>query len=80
MQYTIRNVPKQLDLALRRRARLEGKTLNDVVLEAVAQGLHLQGEPNRRRSVRDLLGARGPDAELRALLEDQRQVDPELWR
>jgi len=33
-QYTIRNVPKQLDAALRRRARIERKAMNQVVLEA----------------------------------------------
>ena len=34
MQYTIRNVPRDLDLALKAWARKTGKSVNQVVLEA----------------------------------------------
>jgi hypothetical protein len=80
MQYTLRRIPKQLDAALRRRARREGKTLNQVTLEALAEGLGLLEEPQKRRSVQDLVGARRKDPELESALEDQRRIDPELWR
>ena len=80
MQYTIRRVPKQLDAALRRRARVEGKPLNQVALEAMAEALGVGHEPIRQRSVRDLVGAGKPDLELDAALADQRRIDPELWR
>ena len=80
MQYTLRRIPKQLDAAIRRRARREGKTLNQVTLEALAEGLGLLEEPTKRRSVDDLVGARRKDPELEAALEDQRRIDPELWR
>ena len=36
MQYTIRNIPDPLDAALRRSAREQGKSLNDVAIEALA--------------------------------------------
>jgi len=39
MQYTIRNVPKTLDEALRRAAREQDKSLNEVAIEALARGI-----------------------------------------
>jgi hypothetical protein len=38
-QYTIRSVPPKLDEALRRRAYKSGKSLNQVAVEAMAQGV-----------------------------------------
>ena len=80
MQYTLRNIPKTLDTALRRRARQERKTLNEVALAVMADGLGLLKEPTRRRSVQDILGAQAKDPELEAALDDQRRIDPDLWR
>jgi hypothetical protein len=80
MQYTLRRIPKQVDAALRRRAQRQRKTLNQVAIEVLAEGLGLLQEPQRRRSVRDLVGARSKDPELEAALENQRRIDPELWR
>lgn len=39
MQYTIRNVPNFLDAVLRRRAQEQGKSLNEVALEALTRGV-----------------------------------------
>jgi hypothetical protein len=80
MQYTLRRIPTEVDRAVRRRAREQGRTISEVAIEAMAEGLGLKGEPARRRSVQDLLGARGRDRELEAALAEQRNVDPELWR
>ncbi|GMV18155.1 MAG: hypothetical protein HS104_00895 [Polyangiaceae bacterium] len=80
MQYTLRNIPRTLDQALRQRARREKKTLNQVVIETLAQGLGLEAPQARRRDLRDLVGARPRDPALEQALDDQRRVDPELWR
>ncbi|HMI82469.1 MAG TPA: hypothetical protein VK550_00180 [Polyangiaceae bacterium] len=80
MQYTLRRIPKKLDAALRSRARKENKTLNQVTLDALAEAVGLSEEPKKRRSVQDLVGAGRKDPELDAALEDQRRIDPELWR
>jgi hypothetical protein len=80
MQYTLRRIPKKLDSALRSRAQKERKTLNQVTLDALAEALGLVEEPKKRRSVQDLVGAGRKDPELDAALEDQRRIDPELWR
>jgi plasmid stability protein len=37
MQYTIRNVPKAVDNAFRAKAKAEGKSLNQLAIEALAQ-------------------------------------------
>jgi hypothetical protein len=80
MQYTIRRIPKAVDAALRRRAKRGRKTLNQAAVEAMIDGLELKVEGARRRSVRDLLGARSRDPKLEQALAAQRRIDPEIWK
>jgi hypothetical protein len=80
MQYTIRKIPKEVDAALRRRARRARKTLNETAVEALSEGLDLNVESSRRRSVRDLLGARSKDPKLEQALASQRRIDSTLWK
>ena len=54
MQYTIRNVSQELDRALKARAKKLGKSVNKVVLEALARSVD---QPARRRSLRGMPGA-----------------------
>lgn len=49
MQYTIRNVPDDVDLALRRRARASGKSLNETVLVVLRTGLKIRGSRRNAR-------------------------------
>ena len=42
MQYTIRSIPEAIDRAVRHRARREDKSINAVVVEALARGLDLE--------------------------------------
>lgn len=79
-QYTIRNVPDQVDVVLRRRAKQLGKSFNQVVIEALAEGAGLALKP--RRDLSEVVGSMSP-AEARRIEEEvrlQRQIDPELWR
>jgi plasmid stability protein len=39
MQYTIRNVPDDVDLLLRQRAEVTGRSLNTLVVEALRRGI-----------------------------------------
>ncbi len=57
MQYTIRNIPEKLDAALRSIARQQGKSLNDVVIQALSRGVGLGEQQNRRRDLSDIAGA-----------------------
>jgi plasmid stability protein len=80
MQYTLRNVPSHLDKALRRRAQDQGKSLNDVAVEALLNGLGLSGKPVKHRDLGDIAGTWVDDPEIDEALAEQRRIDPGLWR
>ena len=78
-QYSIRNIPPELDRQLKARAKRLGKSVNQVALDALVA--YVGAEPR----VRDLSRMPSPlsRAEHQALeeaLAEQRQIDPELWR
>ena len=78
-QYTLRNVPADVDSALRRTAREQGKSLNQVAIETLGRAVGV-AEPRKRRDLSDLVGTWLDDPETAAALEDQRRIDPESWR
>lgn len=80
MQYTIRNVPDYLDAALRSAAREQGKSLNEVMLDAIARGAGLGDVPRRKRDVSDLAGTWAEDPAFDAALAEQDTIDPSMWR
>ena len=80
MQYTIRRIPPALDAALRRRARREGKSLNRVAVQALAQGLGLGQGNEIRRDLSDIVGSWKKDAAAEAALAAQDRVDEDLWK
>jgi len=79
MKYTIRGVPREVDEALRDRARREGKSLAEVAIDLLAVALGLKEEHVRQRDLHDVAGTWVGDAETEAAFEDQRRSDPELW-
>lgn len=80
MQYTLRNIPPALDKALRTRAREEGESLNEVAIETLLAGLGLTGTPIKRRDLGDIAGSWTRDPKIDEALQEQRRIDPELWR
>ena len=80
MQYTVRGVPKSVDAEIRRRARAEGRSLNEVAIEALAQGLGMGKERVVRRDLAQIAGTWKKDAAFEAALEAQDQVDEDLWK
>jgi hypothetical protein len=79
-QYTIRRIPSNVDEALRRRARESRKSFNQVALEALADGA---GSPAGVYDDLDFMIGTLSNAEaekLDAEIEQQRRVDPELWK
>ena len=80
MQYTIRNVPTTLDAELRRRALEEGKSLNEVAIEALARGAGISGERSRKRDLSDIVGTWQHDPEFDEAIAAQDTVDEDLWR
>jgi len=80
MQYTIRNVPDILDEALRRAAREQGKSLNEVAIEALARGTGVTGENHRQRDLADIAGTWRKDAAFDSALAEQDTIDEEIWQ
>ena len=80
MQYTLRNVPRRLDRALREQARSQNKSLNDIVLEALHRAMGLEGELPVQRDLSDIVGTWQDDPELDRVLAEQRRIDPEAWK
>lgn len=78
-QYTVRNVPDQVDSVLRKRAREQGKSFNQVVLDALAQATEARLV---FRDLSDVAGTLSPDeaAEIDEEIRRQRQIDPGLWQ
>jgi plasmid stability protein len=80
MQYTIRNIPPGLDRVLRRIAKREGRSLNDVVIAAMSRAVGAEEEPIAHRRLDDLAGTWEEDPEFDAAIEAQDRIDPALWR
>ena len=80
VQYTLRNVPPELDAALRERARRESRSLNEVALEALRRDVGLLGERPRKRDLSSFAGTWVEDPAVDDALADQRRVDERLRR
>lgn len=79
MQYTLRNVSKQLDQALRKTAAEQRKSLNQVAIEALERGSGLSQEPSRYRDLSDLTKSWAEDPKSEKAFEEQRTIDSALW-
>ena len=84
-QLTIRRVPVGVERALRRRARVEKKSLNQVAVEALARGAGVDasssnGEPIRFHDLDSVFGTWIEDPAFDAAMAEQRRIDPELWK
>jgi hypothetical protein len=77
VQYTIRGVPSEVDRELRRRAREKKVSLNQLLVEELRSAA---GTPPKYRSLEGIAGAWKEDAEFDRALDDQRQIDPDLWK
>ena len=79
MQSTIRRIPKEIHKALRLRARREGKSLNEVPVEALGQAAGVAGSV-RYGDLSAFLGSWVHDDETERVLEEQRQPVDEHFR
>jgi hypothetical protein len=79
MQYTLRNIPAELDRAIKNRAQVLGKSINQVTLDALAQGF---GQSIRHRNLHDMPGAWSKEeaAAFEVFLGSLRTIDEELWK
>jgi hypothetical protein len=83
MQYTIRNISKQVDQALRRRAKQQRRSLNEVALEALAlgAGISVNGSPPVKfRDLSDIAGTYVSDPGFEQAMKEQDQIHPDDWK
>lgn len=80
MQYTIRKISNTLDSVLRRWAREQGKSLNEVAIEAMTRGAGLTGRAVQQRDLRDIAGTWREDRDFDRARAEHEAIDPELWR
>jgi hypothetical protein len=80
MQYTLRKVPRSIDSMLRKKAKKERKSLNQVALEALACGAGVEAVPAKNHSLDFAIGTWVEDPEFDKAIEEQRQIDPETWK
>ena len=80
MQYTLRGIPEKLDTVLRERARAEGKSLNEMALDALSEGLGVGRERAVRRDLSDVAGTWRKDAEVDSALAAHDRIDSALWK
>ena len=82
MQYTLRNIPKEVDAALRRRAKNQGRSLNEIAVEALSMGAGVPVNSEDRLKYRDLSDIAGTyvhDRGFEEALKEMDQIDPEDW-
>ena len=76
-QYTVRNLPQELDRALRAKKRETGQSLNEVVVETLKRGAGLAEEAVVYHDLDFLAGSWVEDPECMKVLEEQERVDQE---
>lgn len=80
MQYTLRKVPREVDQALRRQAKKEGKSLNEIAIEALARGAGVNALISTNHDLDFAIGTWIDDPEFDKAINDQRQIDADLWK
>jgi len=79
MQYTLRNIPEQVDKALRDKARRERRSINQVAIDVMARALGIKEGPAKQRDLADIAGSGKFDSAMREEHARQRQIDDDLW-
>ena len=79
VQYTLRGIPRELDEAIRRKAKQEGISLNKAVIQTLDEGLRASGEEILYHDLDDLIGTWVDDPEFDKIIEEMDVIDPEIW-
>ena len=77
-QYTIRRVSPHVDEALRRKAKLKGKSLNQVILDSLAESVG--EEASRYHDLDELAGSWKADKAFDNALKAFDKIDPGDWK
>jgi hypothetical protein len=80
MQYTLRKIPRDVDKALRQKARKEGRSLNEIAVEALTRGAGVDRQIVKNHDLDFAIGTWVEDPEFEKAITDQRRIDSELWK
>jgi plasmid stability protein len=81
VQYTVRSIPAHIDKALRRKAQTGGKSLNQVLREALIREVEGEDVPERLYTDLDAVaGAWVEDPAFDEAIRAQDRIDEALWR
>jgi hypothetical protein len=82
VQYTVRDVPEDVDNLLRESATLEGVSLNQATLQALQRGLGTERQPVRYRTLRQMIAQtrKVSPKPWREALEELDKTNPEDWK
>lgn len=78
-QYTIRNIPEPVDRYLRKRAKLSGQSLNQVVIEELSERAGV-GEASLVESLSWFIGSGSIGDDVLAALEEDDRIQKDLAR
>lgn len=79
-QYTIRNIPEQIDRLVRLQAKKTHQSLNAVLLDILKRGVGIADEPMEFHDLDELVGSWVADPEFDAAMEAFESIDEELWK
>ena len=76
-QYTVRGIPRDVDQALRLRAKQRKTSLNQVIVDELTRATVGRA---RKADFSDLVGQWTPDPAFDEIVAAQRKIDREQWK
>lgn len=80
IQYTIRNIPEQVDKVIRKRAKQEGNSFNQTVVDMLTLQAFGSTQPEIDEDFGWLFGANTIDPEFDTAIDELSQIDEKLWQ
>jgi hypothetical protein len=77
VQYTVRGVPREVDIVLRRKAAKRKVSLNQIIVEELSR---VAMGARKRADFSDLVGKWIPDAAFDEILGAARRIDRDKWK
>ena len=77
VRYTIRGVPREVDIALRRKAAKRNVSLNQMIVEQLREAATVA---RSRADFSDLVGKWTPDPAFDEILAAGRKIDRDKWK
>lgn len=79
-QYTVRDVPVELDRRLRDSARHTNRSLNQTLVDLLARAAGVSETTTTYKDLDSFFGSWTADANVDQALAEQRKIDKKLWR